>query len=145
MAKHKERSCAFQALYSISFAAVESVEELERVYKQARLEQPGMEKAEEQVLCSGFAWELTCGVWKNEAKLNALITRYSHNWRIERIGLLEQILLRLALYEMRKIGTPPRIVMSESMALADDFGATAAKGFINGVLDAAARELDCQI
>lgn len=143
MTKHMMRSCAFQALYSLSFAPANTREELERVFKRANLDKNGKAAAaelEQQPRCEGFIWELTHGVWKNEAKLNAIIEKFSRNWRIERMGLLEQILLRLGLYEMLFMGTPAKIVMSESMALADDFGATSSKSFVNGVLDAAARE-----
>lgn len=91
----------------------------------------------------GFAWELVCGVCDNQARLDAEISRLAKNWRLERLGRIETIVLRLAVYELFfRPDVPPRVAISEALDLAGQFGADSAKSFINGILDAAARTRD---
>lgn len=141
MAKHRQRMQAFQALYSLSFIPDPDENALAHAFRNSGLDKGQTDKDKKSEL-SGFAWELTRGVWQNKARLNAAIEKYSHNWSLSRMGKIEALLLQLALYEMFFIKTHPKIVMSESMELADEYGAGGAKSFINGVLDAAARDMN---
>ena len=61
------------------------------------------------------------------------------HWRLERIGTMERAILRLALFELRRGDTPPKVVITESVKLAHWFAGVGAPAFINGVLDAVAR------
>jgi transcription antitermination protein NusB len=65
----------------------------------------------------------------------------AEHWRIERLGVVERNLLRLALGELSLGVTPPRVVIDEAVKLAHWFAGAKAPGFVNGVLDALAREL----
>lgn len=132
--KSRERERAFQALYGLSFSPAKDAAQLERAFLVSP-SQDGGEQAPE-----GFAWDLVKGVWENEAALDEQIRRFSRNWRKERIGRIELILLRLALYEMIYIRSAPKLCISESIDLAKQFGAGGATSFINGILDAAARQ-----
>ena len=88
----------------------------------------------------GFAWELAEGVWRHAANLDALIARFSRNWRLERMGRIELTLLRLSLFELTfRPDVPPRVVINEALDLTARFGDAKAKRFINGILDAVAK------
>jgi N utilization substance protein B len=88
----------------------------------------------------GFAWELTEGVWRHVASLDALIARFSRNWRLERLGRIELTLLRLSLFELAfRPDVPPKAAINEALDLTARFGDAKAKRFINGILDAAAK------
>ena len=65
----------------------------------------------------------------------------AEHWRFERVGLVERNILRLALAEIAEGATPPRVVIDEAVKLAHWFAGAKAPGFVNGVLDAVAREL----
>jgi transcription antitermination protein NusB len=65
----------------------------------------------------------------------------AEHWRIERLGVVERNLLRLAQGELALGVTPPRVVIDEAVRLAHWFAGAKAPGFVNGVLDALAREL----
>ena len=54
---------------------------------------------------------------------------------------VERSILRLALAELAEGATPPRVVIDEAVKLAHWFAGPKAPGFVNGVLDAVAREL----
>ena len=61
------------------------------------------------------------------------------NWRLNRLGAIERSVLRLAVAEMSQGVTPPRVVIKESMRLAERYGTPESARFVNGVLDAYAR------
>lgn len=61
------------------------------------------------------------------------------NWRLNRLGAIERSVLRLAAAELAQGTTPPRVVIKESMRLAERYGTPESARFVNGVLDAYAR------
>lgn len=64
----------------------------------------------------------------------------AEHWRLERVGVIEKNILRLALAELDEGETPPRVVIDEAVKLAHWFAGAKAPAFVNGVLDAVARE-----
>ncbi|HEU5262601.1 MAG TPA: transcription antitermination factor NusB [Gemmatimonadales bacterium] len=64
----------------------------------------------------------------------------AEHWRLERVGVVEKSILRLALAELAEGATPPRVVIDEAVKLAHWFAGAKAPAFVNGVLDAVARE-----
>lgn len=64
----------------------------------------------------------------------------AEHWRLERVGVIERNILRLALAELAEGDTPPRVVIDEAVKLAHWFAGARAPAFVNGVLDAVARE-----
>lgn len=136
--RHRERELAFQVLYGLSFSPAAELEQLALAFRRSPHNPHG--EAEPK----GRAWDLTRGVWENEPELDEQIERFSHNWRRERIGRIELVLLRLAFFEMLGGAVPPKVVISEYLELADQFGVGAAAQFMNGILDAAARALSGQ-
>lgn len=131
--KRRERELAFQALYGLSFSPATDLARLEEAFL---LSPHNSQEGHKPV---GFAWDLVKGVWENEARLDERIGKLSRNWRPERMGRIELVILRLALHEMIAMATPAKVVMSEYMELAHQFGAGSAGSFINGILDAAAK------
>ena len=135
--RRSERELAFQFLYGLDFAPARSEAELRERFTQSA------STAEKAAALSGFAWELALGVWNNVQAVDALIARFAHNWRLDRMGRIELTLLRLAVYELRyRTDIPPRVAINEALELCKQFGETNARSFINGILDAAARALD---
>ena len=80
---------------------------------------------------------------QTEVQLDEVIGLFSQNWRIDRIGRVELTLLRIAVYEMLyRIDVPPKVAINEALELSKQFGDANARGFINGILDAAAKALE---
>jgi transcription antitermination protein NusB len=73
-------------------------------------------------------------------ELDRRIADAAENWRLERVGAIERNILRLALAELDEASTPARVVIDEAVKLAHWFAGARAPAFINGVLDAVARE-----
>ena len=63
------------------------------------------------------------------------------NWRLERLGVIERSVLRLAAAELQQGETPPRVVIREAIRLAERYGNPDSARFVNGVLDALARKM----
>jgi N utilization substance protein B len=68
------------------------------------------------------------------------IKEAAEHWRLERVGIIERNILRLALAELDEAETPSRVVIDEAVKLAHWFAGARAPAFVNGVLDAVARE-----
>ncbi|MDO5483921.1 MAG: transcription antitermination factor NusB [Desulfovibrionaceae bacterium] len=140
--RHGARELAFQVLYGISFTPVRSRRELQRAFVLS----PHNTEMDEQHLAeepTGFAWELVEGVWANTASLDETISRFSHNWRVDRMGRIELTLLRLAMFELiHRLDVPPKVTINEALELGTQFGADSAKNFINGILDAVAKAVE---
>ena len=65
----------------------------------------------------------------------------AENWRLERLGVVDRNILRLAIHELRVGQEPPKAVINEAVRLAHWFGGLKSPGFVNGVLDRVARDL----
>ncbi len=63
------------------------------------------------------------------------------NWRLERLGVIDRSVLRLAAAELRRGETPPRVVIQEAVKLAERYGSLHSAKFVNGVVDALARRM----
>jgi len=73
------------------------------------------------------------------SSLDDEISDAADNWRLDRIGVIERNILRLALHEMNEAEVPPRVTISEAIRLAHWFAGQQSPSFVNGVLDGIAR------
>jgi transcription antitermination protein NusB len=74
--------------------------------------------------------------------LDAEIGRLARGWSLERIAPLERSIMRVALHEMRsREDVPVEVAIDEAVGLAQEFCGADAPDFVNGILGAAAREL----
>ena len=90
----------------------------------------------------GFAVSLASGTAEHVAELDPLITDAADNWRIERMNVLDRLILRLAVYEfLHEPETPGKVIINEALELARSFSADDSVRFINGILDAIRRTL----
>ena len=74
-------------------------------------------------------------------KLDPLVARHATHWRLERMAAVDRNILRLAAYETLYTDTPGAVVIDEAVNLARRFGSDESPAFVNGVLDALAREV----
>jgi N utilization substance protein B len=84
---------------------------------------------------------LASGVVANQESLDRRIRDAADNWRVERIGVVERIILRLGIHELDVGETPPKVVIDEAIRLAQWFGGPKTPAFVNGVLDRIAHSL----
>ena len=89
-----------------------------------------------------FVDRLVKGVVENIAEIDRRLAQHAEHWRIERMPAVDRNVLRLAIYEMMALDTPPPVAIDEAIELARRFAGEESVQFINGVLDAAKREID---
>ena len=90
-----------------------------------------------------FANRLVEGTVGRLREIDALLAAHAQNWRVERMAVLDRLVLRLAVYELlAESGTPPKVIINEAIELARAYTGEEAVGFVNGVLDAVRRDLD---
>jgi N utilization substance protein B len=132
-----ERVFAFKVLYGLCFVPAASEADLLFAFQRSPDRPDGIENE------NSFAWSLCFGVWKHRDELDLAIAGLSENWRVERMGKVEVTLLRIAMLELVKHkDVPPRVVINEAIELSRQFGDEKSRGFVNGILDMAAREMD---
>jgi transcription antitermination protein NusB len=95
------------------------------------IETPPSERAQER------AAALASGTVEHLAVVDRVLEDASKNWRLERMPVIDRLILRMGIYElMYETGTPPAVVIDEALELARRFSTDEAVPFINGVLDA---------
>jgi len=89
-----------------------------------------------------FANTLVRGTTERVEEIDGLIARQAQNWRVERMAVLDRLVLRLATYELlAEPATPPKVVINEALELARQYSGDEAVGFVNGVLDGVRKQL----
>jgi N utilization substance protein B len=89
-----------------------------------------------------FANALVHGTTGRRAEIDSLLTSHARNWRIDRMSVIDRIVLRLAIYEfLTELDTPAPVVINEALELARTFSGDEAVAFVNGVLDAVRKDL----
>ena len=76
--------------------------------------------------------------------LDMLIQRHSEHWRLERLAVIDRVILRIGAWEFQYSDSPPAVVIDEAIELARRFSGDNAVGFVNGVLDGIRKTLDVQ-
>ena len=70
------------------------------------------------------------------------ITAASVGWPIDRMAVIDRIVLRLAVAELLDPGGPPvAVVIDEAVELVKEYSTDESGGFVNGILSAIARDL----
>lgn len=88
-----------------------------------------------------FARDLVLHVDANRGSLDEVLSDHAKNWRVSRMAVVDRNVLRLATYELIHTATPSAVILDEAVELARRFGSDTSPSFVNGVLDAVARQV----
>ncbi len=80
------------------------------------------------------------GVLEHEEAIDEVVARLSRRWSIDRMPVIDRVLLRLGAWELLHTDTPTAVVINEIVALAGTYSTERSGQFINGVLGALADE-----
>lgn len=144
-ARRKSRQRALQVLFFADVRKHEIAEAIEAYY-------PSLFNAESDELTGdelppppepdAFMETLASGAFAQREILDELIAKKAEHWRLDRMPLVDRNILRMAIYEMKDLGTPPAVVIDEALELARRYSEEEAIPFINGVLDSIRKLLD---
>src|ERR1041385_2217699 len=135
-ARHRSRQRALQVLFSWDLRKQPVDEAIASFYKSLASdeEEPAGEPADE------FMETLVRGATEQAVAIDERIAAKSEHWRLDRMPAVDRNILRLAVFEMANVGTPPPVVIDEALELARTFSTDESVSFVNGVLDAVRRD-----
>ena len=150
MSSHASRSvarlAAVQALYQMEVSSI-GVEGVIREFTEHRFDRD-LEGGEGEgvTLASAdesFFAELVRGVVEKQRQVDAAIARrLAENWRLERLDATVRAILRAGAYELaHRPDVPTEVAIDEYVELAKSFFEGTEPGFVNGALDAVARDV----
>ena len=135
--RRRAREAALQMLYQWEVGRTSAFEAIE-TYWPARDNGSDLPEAHRE-----FANGLVRGTIGRVEEIDRLLASHAQNWRVERMAVLDRLVLRLATYELlAEPETPAKVVLNEAIELARAYSGDEAVGFVNGVLDAVRRELN---
>lgn len=125
------RSAALQMLYQWEIGRLTIPEVAQTFWRMGEIETPLSDRAQTR------AHVLSSGTVEHMAAIDRVLEDASKNWRLERMPVIDRLILRMSIYELvYEPSTPPAVVIDEALELARTFSAAEAVPFINGVLDA---------
>lgn len=134
--RRRAREAALQMLYQCEVGRA-GVHEAIATYWPAREDDERLDEPYEQ-----FANDLVRGTIARVAEIDALLAKRAQNWRVERMAIVDRIVLRLAVYELlTDPDTPGKVVINEAIELARSYTGEDAVGFVNGILDSIRKDL----
>lgn len=82
-----------------------------------------------------FPTRLITGVHQHKNKLDEIIQRYTEEWNIKRMPVIDRNILRMGVYELiYEDDIPIAVTINEYVELAKIYGTDDSRRFINGVL-----------
>ncbi len=131
--RRKAREYAVQILYSLDLNPVPAKEALRMFWDQNPAKSDTVE----------YATRLVEGTLENKKQIDALLSKHSSHWKVDRMPVTDRNILRLGTFELiTESGVPPRVALNEAIELAKKFGTTDSSTFVNGVLDGILQELN---
>ncbi len=83
-----------------------------------------------------YAEQIIVGICQHRKEIDSLLSRSSHNWRVERMATVDRNILRIAAYEMQYgEDVPSTVAINEALEIAKRYAEPDSVGFINGILD----------
>jgi N utilization substance protein B len=83
---------------------------------------------------------LVRGVETYRSEIDEVLGKHVEGWSLQRLGVLERAILRLAAYELlRELDVPSAVVIDEAVESAKRFCSDEAGSLVNGVLGSLAR------
>jgi N utilization substance protein B len=130
--RRKSRELAMQMLFQADVGK-QNPDEVRKTFWQAR------EEVEDDT--RGFSEDLFRVAKAREEEIDGIIEQHSENWKLSRMAAVDRNVLRMAIAELLGFpGTPAPIVINEALEIARRYSAPESINFLNGVLDAIARE-----
>jgi N utilization substance protein B len=134
--RRRAREAALQMLYQIEIGKSSPGESIATYWPSRDAEEQLDEPRRE------FANALVRGAVARREEIDAMLQAHARNWRVERMAVIDRLVLRLGVYEMlEQAGTPSKVIINEALELARSYSGEEAVGFVNGILDAIRKEL----
>ena len=82
-----------------------------------------------------FVLELVHGVIDNKSDIDNFANKYLDNWELRRLGLTDQAIIRIAIYELLYTDIDGKVAIDEAINISKEYCDEKIVKMINGVLD----------
>src|ERR1700722_8453203 len=86
------------------------------------------------------ALDMASAAWEARETIDQWVVRLAPQWPTRRQPGVDRALIRLAVWELTRSDTPPKVVLDEAIEMAKQFSTEHSPAFVNGVLDAVLKE-----
>src|SRR5215475_8943821 len=117
-ARHRSRQRAVQVMYLWDVRKQPLDEAISSFYRTLSSEE---EDDPQPSPPDEFMESLVRGTAKEAPEIDRKIAGKSEHWRLERMAAVDRNILRLAVHEMTKLGTPAAVVIDDALELARQF------------------------
>ena len=132
--RRKAREYVLKALFAHELGDDDAEHTIETILKPLK-EESGRDSYD-------FALKLFLRTLDHLEELDQVIAEHTKNWEVERIAVIDKILLRMALTEfLYTEDIPPKVSINEALEIAKTYSTPSSSQFVNGVLDAALKHL----
>ncbi len=132
---HRARRLALQGLCCLDVQGEKVADLVDEFLSQSK-DDPATVASAREVMAAAVADRDEC---------DKLLTQHASRWDLPRLAMVDRNILRLAISELRACATPMRVIITEAIKLAQEFSTAESPRFINGVLDAVAKEIAGEI
>ena len=88
-----------------------------------------------------FVKDIVYGVQTSKKEIDEIANKYLKDWNIKRLDKAGAAILRMAIFEMKDMDTPPVVVINEAIELAKIYTDDELVKMINAVLDKYMKDL----
>jgi N utilization substance protein B len=135
-ARHRGREYALQMLYQAESAGSPIAEVVAQFWAERDVPEDVRD----------FAERLARGTAAALPEIDALLVQSLDHWRLERLAIVDRLILRLAVYEfLHQPETPRIVVIDEAIEVAKRFGGEDSGQFVNGILDALRKRIELTV
>jgi N utilization substance protein B len=128
------RETVLQSLYAIK----QSGDTVQYITDSIIKEELGTEKEARR-----FAEKLFFTTLENESELDEVIIKHIKNWEIQRLALIDRLILKMSLCEFLYFEEiPTKVTINEAIEIAKKFSTAKSGRFVNGILDASLDDLN---
>ncbi len=93
-----------------------------------------------------FTEDLVEKIFAKKEEIDALLEKYSENWPLSRMAVIDRNLLRLATCEILYYkNVPPKVAIDEAVEISKKYGSVESPNFINGILDRIMKEREDEL
>ena len=133
---HPRRLCregVFQGLYALEISSEKKEKILDDIFKRYSFNS----------LNQAFISDLFFKTINNKEFLEKKIITHAENWEIQRIALLDKLILLMAICELYFMDDiPPKVTISEAIEIAKRYSTEESSRFVNGILDAVYKAME---
>jgi transcription antitermination protein NusB len=134
--RRKSRELALQMLFQADLGK-QTVEQVQKTFWSERRD------LEDSV--RNFADDIFRVAMERADEITRLLEQHTEHWRLERMAAVDRNILRAGVAEFLGFPNTPRpVIINEALEIARRFSTPESVHFINGVLDAVARQMEAQ-